>query len=51
MLNALGVAILVATAVPPLLGQSMAGETLLLGLAIFAATQGALHAVLRGIED
>ncbi len=51
MLNALGVAILLASAVPPLLGQPVAGETIVLGVAIFGATQGALHAVLRGLED
>lgn len=51
MLNALGVAILLATAIPPLLGQSVSGETIILGIAIFGATQGALHAVLRGVED
>jgi hypothetical protein len=50
-LNAVGVAVLLATAVRPFLGEPVAGETILLGVTIFAATQGGLHAILRGLEE
>jgi len=50
-LNALGVAILLATGGQSLLGHDVDPATIVIGLAIFIGTQGALHAVLRGIED
>ncbi len=50
-LNAIGVAAMLATVVQVLLRQAVAGETILIGIAIFIGTQGALHAVLRGLED
>ncbi len=50
-LNALGVAVLLATGVRSVVGEMVAGETILVGIAIFIAAQGALHAVLRSLED
>jgi hypothetical protein len=50
-LNAVGVAVLLATAVRPFLGESVAGETILLGVTIFVASQGGRHAILRGLEE
>jgi hypothetical protein len=49
--NAISVAAAAATALPALLNQDVQPATIVLGIAIFIGMQGALHAVLRGLED
>jgi len=50
-LNAIGVAAFVGSGVLAFLGQAVEIATILLGVAIFVGTQGALHSILRGVED